>query len=124
MERRFMEPHDSYHGAITGDEAAIRLSKAKMDHCYLTRFSYRHNCYVLSVRKRHSQPPVGHFKLVIDQNAGGSYHVDGMEARFDNIGDLLDFYENNRIHPLFETIGRRLTEQNYAYLQQSFCVVQ
>ena len=120
-ERNLMENHNSYHGAISGDEAVRRLLKTNYD-AYLTRFSPNHGMYVVTVLKRDPRSTVGHFGLQINRRSQRKYSVVGMESHFDSIDELLGFYENNQIHPQFNNIGRRLTVQDFTYLiQKGIC---
>ena len=108
-----MEDHQSYHGNITGDEAVRRLKMAKVD-AYLTRFSSRHGRYMITVFKPEPSKTIGNFKLVIDKKSQiRKYAVEGMERSFQNIDLLLVYYESNRIHPIFDNIGRRFTVQSF-----------
>ena len=117
-ERNFMENHTSYHGCISGGEAIKRLKKTHDVCTYVTRFSTSHRRYVITILKRGRPNTVGHFRLNIDRSAQRKYSVDGLENHFDSIDELLGFYEKNRIHPEFDTIGRQLTKQHYDYLRE------
>lgn len=119
-EPNFMEDNNSYHGAISGDEAIKRLKKA-IGNAYLTRFSTRHGRYILTVLKWESAPIIGNFKLTIRRNSRRKYSVEGMMKHFNSMDGLLGYYENNRIHPIFDNIGGKLTVQNYIYIQQKRC---
>lgn len=125
LERHIMEDHDSYHGPITGEEAATRLSMERTD-CYLTRFSNKLNSYVLSVKKRDPKIPLGNFRLIIDQMYGRNTYIDGMERRFNNTDELLTYYEQHPIHPLYNRIGRRFTKEDFNHTQEQrkHCVLQ
>ena len=116
-ERKFIDPTTSYHGAITGKEAVKRLKKADGDF-YLTRFSHNHGCYFLTVIKCNPSMMVGQFPLHIDKNSRRQCCVKGMESSFGTIDELLTHYETNRIHPMFDNIGRRLTLERYTNIQQ------
>lgn len=96
-ESNFMEDSNSFHGAITAQEAIKRLQIALGDY-YITRFSSANKSYVLSVLKRNPHNS-GHFRLVMH-------------------------YETNRIHPEFDNIGRRLTVQTFTQLSQRRCIIQ
>lgn len=121
-ERKFMEDHNSYHGAISGEEAVKRLSRTNSD-TYLSRFSSGNRTYVITILK-HEVRKVSHFQLAINRTSQQKYRVEGMEKHFDSIDELLGFYENNRIHPEFDNIGRRLTVQDYTNLRpQKHCVL-
>ena len=117
-----MEDNNSYHGALSGEDAIKRLKKAAAD-AYLTRFSRSYDCYILTLLKRSTHAIPGHFKLAINRNTQ-RYFVHGMEKTFGGMDELLAWYENNRIHPLFDTIGRRLTVQEYTHIMQKRCILQ
>lgn len=121
-ERNFMEDHNSYHGAISGEEAVKRLSSTDTD-SYLSRFSSGNRKYVLTILK-HKARKVSHFRLAIDRSSQRKYKVEGMENHFESIDELLGFYENNRIHPEFDNIGRRLTVQDYPLIPKRRCILQ
>lgn len=115
-ERNFMDDHNSYHGAISGEEAVKRLRKANND-SYLCRYSSGNRKYVITIFQQELRK-VGHFRLSINRNSQRKYKVEGMTKHFESIENLLWFYETNRIHPEFDTIGRRLTVQDYTHLMQ------
>lgn len=122
-ERNFMDDHNSYHGAMSGEEAVKRLRKANND-SYLCRYSSGNRKYVLTILKQELHK-VGQFRLAIDRSSQRKYKVEGMEKHFESIDDLLCFYEANRIHPEFDNIGRRLTVLDYTHLlQRRRCVLQ
>ena len=98
-----MGEHASYHEGITGDEAKRRLKMAPVNsNRYLTRYSDRHKCYVLSVLKQRPQK-VLHFRIVIEDNR--QLRIDGKDRLFHDISSLLKHYEENRIDPDLKTIG-------------------
>ena len=106
-----MGEHTSYHQSIPREEAEERL-KQFGKHCYLTRFSDLHDCYVLSVYQKQKPTDVmKHFKIII--NDDGKNLIDGKEEDFDEIGQLLVYYENHRIDPALKTIGRNCIEEDY-----------
>ena len=103
--------HSSYHQSIQGDEAEKRL-KESHTHCYLTRFSDRGDCYVLSVYMQ--QTPIDvmkHFKIIIKDDS--KVLIEGKDEEFDNIGLLLHNYEQKRIDPALPTIGKNCVEKEY-----------
>ena len=112
-EERMMGEHDSYHKAITGEEAERRL-KQHGGHCYLTRYSRMRECYVLSVFEhvqKPMQPQVDHFEIVVEED--GRHRIKGKTADFDNVVQFLLHYEHNRINPAFKSIGTMLTEEDF-----------
>lgn len=116
-EEQTLPEHDCYHQAINGKEAERRLKKFG-GHCYLTRYSKVHKCYVLSVYqyRRHPHPATGHFEIVIENS--GDLQIKGKNRSFENIQLLLQHYE---IDPDFKSIGRPYTEERYG---QRKCKIQ
>ena len=111
-ETEMLGEHESYHEMIDGKEARRRLQLFHK-HCYLTRFSETSDCYILSVYKRQTPNDVFiNFEIVIKGN--GKVQIKGKKKEFDNIKELLNHYENNRIDPALSSIGRmcpKLAEQ-------------
>ena len=106
-----MGEHTSYHQSIPGDEAERRLKQFGR-HCYLTRFSEHHDCYVLSVyQNQKPKDVVSNFKIIIKDD--GKNLIDGKDEEFNDIGQLLAHYENHRIDPALKTIGRNCVEEDY-----------
>lgn len=111
--------HPSYHQAITGGEAERRLKQCGTEHCYLTRYSKEHKCYVLSVYEYQLPPQdnvMEHFQIVI-QKHGGKLHIRKKTQNFDDIRSLLLHYERNRIDPTLRSIGEAYTEKEYKRVQ-------
>ena len=110
---KIMDHHSSYHQSIPGDEAERRLREFNA-HCYLTRFSDRHECYMLSVFQRQRPTDViKHFKIIIKDD--GKHMIDGKDEEHNSIGQLLTYYEdeNSKLDPSFRTIGQKYTEDQY-----------
>ena len=106
-----MGEHTSYHQSIPREEAKERLKQFDK-HCYLTHFSDLNDCYVLSVYQKQKPTDVmKHFKIII--NDDGKNLIDGKEEDFDEISQLLAYYENHRIDPALKTIGRNCIEKDY-----------
>ena len=108
-----MDPHESYHENITGQEALKRLKTSGKGRCYLTRYSDKHNCYILSVYK-----PVdacSHFKIIKDN---GKCQINGKKKEFDDIGKLLDYYEKNNFDPAFVMIGQYYTKEEFQQAEE------
>ena len=116
-ERKILKEHAAYHQAISGEEAERRLKKSG-GHSYLTRYSKVHKCYVLSVyeHQRHSEPTIGHFKIVVDNN--GEHRINEKEIVFQDIHSLLGYYEKERIDPALRSIGKAYTEAEYIRMQE------
>lgn len=105
--------HPGYHQEITGDEAARRLRRCCGGHCYLTRYSKIHECYILSVHEHRKslKPVIRHFKIIVKDD--GTAKVEGKRKTFIGIQSLLEYYERNRIDPAVTSIGRAYTEDEY-----------
>ena len=109
-----MDPHASYFRAITGEEAETQLKKSG-HHCYLTRFSERKNCYVLSVYQK--RPYVmKHFHIVFTDYHGQrrEYQIEGTEEAFGSLDDMLRHYEKNQIDPSLMSIGQQVTFDEFS----------
>ena len=98
-----MDP--SYHGDISGREAEKRLHE-NSGHCHLTRYSIKHDCYVLSVQfTKGEKNDIKHFKIVDDKTT--SLDTDGSKVEFDSFEHLLSHYRDHPlIHEANSTIGR------------------
>jgi hypothetical protein len=90
-EDMILQDHPAYHQAITGEEAVKRLRECG-EHCYLTRYSSAHACYVLSSYKPQDylDPVIMHFKIIIEDD--GTLKIDGKRLEFDAIQSLLEYY--------------------------------
>ena len=119
-EKNWLKEHPSNHQKITGDEAERRL-KEKGGHCYLTRFSKFHDCYILSVyKKQHPDDVFEHFKIIVKN---GKKSIDGLDREFDDIHSLLGHYEHQRIDAGLKSIGKAYTEDDYAKEQDKKCTI-
>ena len=100
--------HQSYQGPMTGKVAEQKLRDAGKN-CYLTRYSSVQKKYVLSVVKRriNNNPAVfQHFGILITQRyEQNQYEIDGAEKRFDDISELLNFYQNHNVTRDIDSIG-------------------
>ena len=106
-----MSPHNSYHHCIPGREAEKRLNNWGGD-CYLTRYSEAKKSFVLSVHKQQSPKNViKHFEIVIDDD--GKHSIRGVDKKFKNATEMLEYYERVMLDPAFTTIGRYFTEESY-----------
>lgn len=115
--REMMEEHSSYHQSISGDEAERRL-RDRNRHGYLTRYSARHERYILTVFQLQTPSDViKHFKIAIDENR--RYKIERMEQDFETIEALLGHYERIRIDPALRTIGRNYTEDDYKEFERN-----
>ena len=110
-----MGEHESYHEGITGAEAERRLKLAGKNIAYLTRYSKEEKSYVLTVFKKQIPEDVTmHFKIVI-QN--GKHKIHRKQMKFDDIGTLLEYYEEHRLDPDMKKIGDKYTLEEF-YEQQ------
>ena len=110
--------HPSYHQAITGAEADRRLKQFRSNHCYLTRYSKWHKCYVLSVYEYQippSDPVIEHFPIVVLKD--GKLKIENKARTFEDIRLLLQHYEEHRIDPALRSIGEPYTEKQYIRVQ-------
>lgn len=117
--RDMMGEHKSYHQSISGVEARRRLRAWGVQCCYLTRYSERWKSYVLSVHQKQKPRSITkHFKIIIKNRR---HRIDGKEDEFGKIATLLEYYEQNRLDPAFETIGQAYSFQEFT---RKKCVVQ
>ena len=112
--KKLMEEHTSYHKTISVEEAEQRLKKCGRDRCYLTRYCDENKNYVLSVRQKMPTRVIKHFKIEV-QNGKCNIH-DNTDV-FDDIPQMLQHYEHNRLDPDFETIDKRFTEDDYTIIK-------
>ncbi len=101
-----MDKHRSYHGRMTGAAAVQVLKGMNEVPCYLTRFSVNHNKYVLSVltEDMDGEPENQDFELFIDNDIN-RYELLGTGKSFNNIDDLLSFYERSPLTETIQSIG-------------------
>ena len=88
--------HISYQGAITGNEAEMKL-KREGEPCYLTRFSINYQQHILSIMTKNEE---GTFKFshIAMKIGADNYEIEGTGNPFGNIQDMLSHYEENPIH--------------------------
>ena len=105
--KEIMDKHRSYHGRMTG-AAAERVLQGMNEEvpCYLTRFSANHNKYVLSVltEDMEGELETQDFELAIN-NDNNRYELLGTGKSFNNIDDLLSFYERSPLTETIQSIG-------------------
>ena len=101
--------HNSYHHAITTREAEKRL-KQKSGRRYLTRYSRKNKCYILSINQNVPTETSKHY--IIDRDRE-KYRIRGKEKEFTDIEELLAHYEENPIDPDLKDIGKKYTEEEY-----------
>ncbi len=114
IDDEIMDEHPSYHEEITGEEAEKRLQRCT-NHGYLTRHSIKNQHYILSVCKEN---PAGfvfkHFPIIFNIEGCHKKYRIGQKGRvFNNLKEMLEFYENNRIDPALNKIGQCVTENDY-----------
>ena len=88
--------HPSFHGVMTAEEAEKVLKKHSAT-CFLTRYSKDKSCFRLSVI---TKKVIQHFSILMEERI---YEVKGAEMKFDDIHELLSFYENTPL--TFEVMG-------------------
>lgn len=99
--------HPSYHGAITWEQAEIKL-KEHGGNCYLTRYTTGRKVYVLSVMNdgiQGKEPIIRHFNLIIGDKDENTCEIQGAKKQFSNIFDLLNFYRTTPVDHAIRTIG-------------------
>ena len=112
-----MEEHSSYHNAITGEEAILRLKNSGHPHCYLTRYSLSTSVYVLTVYKKERPADVEeHYPLNIENN---KRKIEGKENDYASLAELLHYYEHARINPSLPYIGHNYTLEEYMQRQRA-----
>ena len=116
-----MGEHKSYHEVITGKEAKGRLKKCTR-HGYLTRYSEEHKCYVLTVYHAPPNKVKKHFRIDCDNSKKEAYNIHDKNKKFEDIGQLLRYYEHHRIDPSLGSIGTCVTPKDYAD-QMKGCII-
>lgn len=106
--RMNIDEHQSYQGVMTGETAQLKFQD-KVGNYYLTRYSEERREYVLSVSKKINSNSVifQHFFIKITTTHDRSeYEIEGAEKKFDDISELLRYYEANAINDEVEDIGK------------------
>ena len=123
-----MTEHSSYHGSIRGREAQYRLREFGT-RCYLTRHSHANRSYRLSVYepetiRNHIRHRIKHFKITVNKWPSiwglkwkDVYKIKGKE--FDSADKMFCYFEKNRIDPVFQDIGKCVTEKEYFELMNT-----
>ena len=114
-----IEEHKGYHHEISSKEAEKRLRR-KGGHCYLTRYSNTHSCYILSTLQSRPTPTIRHYRIEKDKQ---KYRIKGKTLTFDGINELLTYYEENSIDPALINIGSKYTEEDYTKSQGCCCLI-
>ena len=110
-----MGEHASYHESIDHKEAERRLRKYGGDRSYLTRYSKYKKCYVLSVYQKVPEKESKHFKIDVQD---GKCNIQGRTDVCDDITQMLEHYEKNRLDPSFRNIGKKFTREDYVAAQR------
>lgn len=106
-----LRDHTCFHRSITGSEAEERLRTSGYNHCYLTRFSKQHKCYMLTVYQfQIPKHVVEHYKISLNS---GKCCLDGKDDLFNDIDELLHHCETHPISPSFVHVGRKYTQEEY-----------
>ena len=103
--------HRSYHNEICGKEAVKRL-RVFGDHHYLTRFSENRKCYILSVCTSDEDlqfEKIKHFQLKLSDQGIKIQE----KKQFEDLEEMLKYYETSRLDTAFPRIGDCLTEDDY-----------
>ncbi|XP_064385778.1 involucrin-like isoform X2 [Halichondria panicea] len=109
--REMITKHRSYHNEICGKEAVKRL-RVFGDHHYLTRFSENRKCYILSVCTSDEDlqfEKIKHFQLKLSDQGIKIQE----KKQFEDLEEMLKYYETSRLDTAFPRIGDCLTEDDY-----------
>ena len=116
-----IKDHPSYHGAMTGNQAELKLRKYG-GNCYLLRYSEKHKAFVLSVLARNDDEDEeeldeafhANFTLKITKKDDGEkiYEIEGSEAHFESIYELLECYSTTPLSPTVTSIGKPCIKRN------------
>ena len=102
--------------------------------CYLTRYSENNDCYALTVMQNvvdnsfteEGKFVIRSFQLIIDKEVSKSNRhkriiteIEGTEEQFDNIFDLLSFYERNPVDHEIIGIGSMIESSRYRHRKVS-----
>ena len=103
-----------YKGHISGKEAKLRLEQ-QFENSYLVRFSDSRNKYILSVLKSGDDNTVIFRNFIINietKNDQLKYEIEGLQKKFDNFSELLNYCEKNPISTEISCIGSPLFTLN------------
>ena len=107
---REISSHPSYHGAISGSKAEVRL-KQQDKICYLTRYSEANEGFTLSVLGRKNDDwVIQNFKICISNTKDDHcvYEIPGAEVEFGDIASLLNYYKDNPLNQFIDCIGNEV----------------
>ncbi len=110
-----MDPHDSYHFEINGEEAELRLKQFRV-RCYLTRYSAQHRQYILSVYQpvmRGNEVKYETKHIVINFHHGDEKTYQVTDRQFNSLDEMLQTYEREMLGHSLPNIGRMVSEAQY-----------
>ena len=108
--------HQAYQGLMTSEQAQEKLDD-QSGNCYLMRYSKTHKKYMLSVSNKTVEGAVTHYPIKITtEHDFCEYEIEGSAKKFDNISELLLYYEDNPLTDEQEHIGKQYTSHKRAKL--------
>lgn len=112
---RKLSSHATYHGAIDTKGAESKLKKQDSN-CFLTRYSESRDQYTLSVRRRREGDWIFRdFDIIITKEKSRTvYEISGTEEKFDDITELLNFYQDKALDNHIDGIGAEVRDPNRA----------
>lgn len=98
--------HTSYHGELVGSMAE-QILKTQRGTCYLTRYSKRRDCYVLSLQfvKGPENVVIYHFRIIVDGDRIWLDQVGG-KVEFGSLQSLLHHYQRHPLNHEIHSIGQ------------------
>ncbi len=119
---QMMDPHDSYHYEISGDEAEFRLKMFRQIRSYLTRYSANHKQYLLSVyqsvpRGNKIKHDTRHFVITFKHGDRKIYQITKYRE-FGSLEEMLGTYEREKVDHSLPNIGRMFSMNDYLRLMK------
>lgn len=117
-DKKRITEHPHFQGPMNAVDARKRLTK-KGGKCYLIRFSESHDKYMLSVMGRGDNDTsiFQHFPInITTKHDQSEYEIEGSEKKFEDILQLLEYYEKYPISYAIDSIGKPLHLQEETYL--------
>ena len=103
----------SFHGAMTKKEAELTLENHGSNRCYLTRYCTTKKLYLLStMTKQEEGYRHDHFIINIDEEI---LALEGTEKKFNEIIELLHFYERNPVNFEISNIGVEVSSETVSW---------
>ena len=104
--------HPSFTGPMNGKQAEHKL-KQRGGNCYLLRHSEAHKRFKISVLSTEGIDTLfQHFKIRITTNEDQrEYEIEGTTKKFDDISELLVYYEKNPVNSKISSIGTAFHNQ-------------